>query len=199
MIPWLRERTATVPELEGQLQAAQAELADAETATAAALQAFDDDPGGSAKQLAKARDREALAREHVGRAERLLAAAREREAQREREAKAKRLQELERLLSNPETARRREPALAKLLAALEEAAAAEAERLDVEAQIGALHTEREHLARELHGVEPSVALRDSTPNPVPVADSLERLARDHHGQPIGDVYRRIARTWGAAR
>jgi hypothetical protein len=97
---WIKPKEASTEELEDQLKAAKGSHLAAVEAVAAAQDAFDaDGDDNAAKALAKAREVAEYATEHLCRAERLLAAARERAAAAERaelerlevELKAKRL------------------------------------------------------------------------------------------------------------
>ena len=78
-ISWFRGPEATADELEKQLSAARAELTKATAAEQAAQDAFDVDPTAGEKGLIASREATVRATEHVGRAERLLGAARARE------------------------------------------------------------------------------------------------------------------------
>ena len=78
-LPWLKKPTDSLEELESQLEAARAACQSAGAEVAQALAHFDvagDDR--AAQALREAREREALAREHEGRAQRLVDAAQDR-------------------------------------------------------------------------------------------------------------------------
>ena len=82
LLDWIKPQGASLDELAAQLNAAQTLHGEAARATQAALTKFDADGSDtSAKALAKAREAEAMAREHTDRAQRLLTTAREAQEQ----------------------------------------------------------------------------------------------------------------------
>lgn len=91
MFDWIKPREATVADLEEQMEAATIAKADADRRYDAAIAAFDADPtSGATKALSQARESAQVAADHVGRAERLLAAAKDRERARlDAEARAR--------------------------------------------------------------------------------------------------------------
>jgi hypothetical protein len=137
-----KPKTATADELAAQLTTALAAHRDALAALDAARDAFDLDatPDTEHAMLA-ARDAERLAAEYLARAERLLGHAREREAQQERERLVARKAELEASLAHAVLTEEREPTLRAEVDALLAAAAAHAQRREVEMQISRRRSE----------------------------------------------------------
>lgn len=92
---WLKKPDAPSVNLEAQLQAAEETSQAAQRATAAAQDAFDGAGTLETQQaLTAAQDAERAAQQHVERAERLLAAARQREAEELRQRNRARLQQI---------------------------------------------------------------------------------------------------------
>lgn len=85
-LPWIKPPTATVAELREQLEHAQSAHTDAEKAIAVAQSDFDAAVTPTTeKALRSARETAQASAEHLGRAQRLLAAAEEREATKQRQ------------------------------------------------------------------------------------------------------------------
>lgn len=187
MFDWLRPKTATRAELETQLSAAQKTLAAAKEATASAVADFDEDPSASAtKALMKAREAEAAAGEHLGRAERLFAAAVEREAKQKRAALIEQERELEASLTHTMLEKERAESLAAEVDALILATKAHAKRCAVESAIDARRSKLENVRRELgkpvDGLRYRLFHGSNEPSDVDVGDALAAYAASREGE-----------------
>jgi hypothetical protein len=188
---WLRPRSATLLELREQREHAITAYQATQAATAAAQDAFDADGSPSAeKALHAARDAERSAFEHLGRSERLLAAAELAEKERQREVNERRLNELEAELGDRTRERELEAHVVQALAVV-------VDRLLVIRQ----HREaRSRLEHEAHAV--SIALghaprvlptTDLEPYLGSIAGELDELARGTgNADARGNMLRRIA-------
>lgn len=109
MFDWIKPKEATVADLEEQMEAATIAKADADRRYDSAIAAFDSNPtAGATKALSQARESAQVAADHVGRAERLLAAAKDRErARHEADARA-RVKSLQAEIDGPLKRRRSE-------------------------------------------------------------------------------------------
>lgn len=96
MFDWIKTKEAALADLEEQLRGATLAKVEADRRYEAAVAAFDADPTtGATKALSQAREAAQVAADHVGRAERLLAAGEERDRARKEHESRIRIKQLE--------------------------------------------------------------------------------------------------------
>ncbi|MDB4988669.1 MAG: hypothetical protein JWN04_3847 [Myxococcaceae bacterium] len=173
LLDWIKPQGASLAELIAQLDAAKTQALESEHATATALTKFDaDGSDASAKALAKARESEATAREHVGRAQRLLDAAKTVEAAKARKAMQLRKADLEVDLDPANVSAIREPGASEETKALLAAIEVNARRIELEVELSEKRSELRRLREQLgEAVEP-VRIESIEPSRIPIAMAL---------------------------
>jgi hypothetical protein len=181
-LPWIKRRGATLEELQQQVQAARAAYKEVQIMVIVAQVAFDDDPS-TEKALIAARAIEQSAREHVGRADRLLAQAEESDRAAKRAELERRRDEISAQLGPAELERLRGPGRDAEVAALINAINTRVARYEVERQILAIGRELDAVCEQLG--EPRAARSshylDDMPSKVDVHEALLAHSRTAKG------------------